>query len=146
MSYLQVQQLVRVKSELEVAQAAVDYLERTWARLREEPEFRNIEFPQVRLASASLEATYIVRLFSVFEGILREALPIRILSSPDRRNVYDSINRAASRWRISAAVRDEVHQVRAFRNLTVHQSSAEASTLLFADALAGLNRFLAWLP
>ena len=93
-----------------------------------------------------MEATYIVRLFPIFESILREVLPVRSSSSPDRRSVYDLINRAASKWRISTAVRDEAHRIREFRNLTIHQNNAATIPLLFADALAGLNRFLSWLP
>ncbi len=146
MSHLQIQQLIQIKGEYQAAKASVDYSEREWPRLRWEQGFSKVEFPQVRQATANIEATYIVRLFSVFESILRDVLLVRISSIPDRRSVYDLINRAASKWRISAAVRDEAHRIREFRNQTVHQSSAAAVPLLFADALAGLSRFLAWLP
>jgi len=146
MSYLQIQQLILIKGEYGAAQASVDYTEREWSRLRWEQGFNRVEFPQVRQAAANIEATYIVRLFSVFESILRDVLPVRSSSSPDRRSVYDLINRSASKWRISAPVRDETHRVREFRNVTVHQNNAEAAPLLFVDALAGLSHFLAWLP
>lgn len=146
MSHSQIQQLILIKGEYKAAQASVDYTEREWSRLRWEQGFSRIEFPQVRQATANIEATYIVRLFSVFESVLRDVLPVRLSSSPDRRSVYDLINRAASKWRISAAVRDGAHRIREFRNLAVHQNFLEASLLLFADALAGLNHFLAWLP
>ena len=146
MSHLHIQQLAFIKGEFNVAQASVEYTEREWPRLRWEQNFTQVEFPQVRQATANIETTYIVRLFSVFEGILRAILPVRTSSNPDRRSVYDLINRAASKWRISAAVRDEAHRIREFRNLTVHQNSSAASPIAFTDALAGLNRFLAWLP
>ena len=145
MSHLQIQQLILIKGEYQAAQASVNYTEREWSRLRWEQNFSRIEFRQVRQATANVEATYIVRLFSVFEGILRAVLPVRVASSPDRRSVYDLINRCASKWRIPTLLRDEVHRIREFRNQAVHQSDA-AAPLLFADALAGLNRFLAWLP
>ena len=146
MSHFQIQQLILIKGEYKAAQASVDYTEQEWSRLRWEQGFSRVEFSQVRQATANIEATYIVRSFSVFESILRDILPVRVSSSPDRRSVYDLINRAASRWRISAAVRDEAHRIREVRNLTVHQNNVGAALLLFADALAGLNRFLAWLP
>ncbi len=146
MSHLQIQRLILIKGEYKAAQASIDYTEREWSRLRWEQGFSRIEFPQVRQATVNIERTYIARLFSVFESILRGVLPVRVSGSPDRRSVYDLINRAASKWRIPAPIRDEAHHIREFRNLTVHQNSAAASPVLFADALAALNRFLSRLP
>lgn len=137
--------LVLIRGEFEAAQASVDYVEREWSRLHWKQSFDKVEFPQVREATTNSEATYIVRLFSVFESILRDALPVRIPGSLDRRSVYDLINRSASRWRISAAIRDDAHRIREFRNLTVHQNSADDPLVLFTDAIAALNRFLGWL-
>lgn len=104
------------------------------------------ELSEVRRASANLEATYIIRLFSTFESVLREVLPPRSLDTPDRRGAYELINRAASKWRVSAAVRGKAHSIREFRNAEVHQSGMDKQDITFADALAGLNRFLSWLP
>jgi len=114
--------------------------------LTDEKDFRDLKFLQVREAAANIEVTYIVRLFSVFESILRDILPVRISGLPDRRSVYDLINRSASKWRIPAGIRDDAHNVREFRNLTVHQNNANAPLLLFADAIAALNRFLGRMP
>ena len=146
MSYLQVQRLILIKGEFEAAQFSVNYVKREWSRLHWEQGFDKVEFPQVREASTNIEVTYIVRLFSVFESILRDALPVRIPGSLDRRSVYDLINRSASKWRISAVVRDEAHRIREFRNLAVHQNRTIDSSVLFDDASAVLNRFLVWLP
>lgn len=146
MSYLLVQQLARIEDEFEAVKTSISYFERLWPRLTNEQGFGELKFLQVREAAANVEVTYVVRLFSVFESILRDRLLVRIAGSPDRRSVYDLINRSASRWRVSAAVRDEAQRIREFRNLLVHQNSAEASLVLFADAISALNRFLAWLP
>lgn len=100
----------------------------------------------VRRAVSNLEATYIVRLFTTFESMLRNFLPRPHPNQPDRRSAYDLINRTASRLRIPAAVRDEVQQVREYRNRAVHEGGTAVTAILLADALAALNRFLSWLP
>lgn len=146
MSYLQVQELARIENEFEAVKASVGYLERLWPGLINERDFRGLKFLQVQAAAANIEITYIVRPFSVFESILRDILPVRISGGPDRRSVYDLINRSASKWRISVAVRDEAHQIREFRNQFVHHNNVNTSPVLFADAVAALNRFLIWLP
>ncbi|MGI4790851.1 MAG: hypothetical protein ACRYFS_18625 [Janthinobacterium lividum] len=112
MSYLHAQQLGVIKSEFEAAKASINYLKRDWFRLQSEPDFSELKLAQVRQAALNLKATYIVRLFSVSEGVLRTVLPFRAFSGPDRRSVYDLINRVASSHHISVAVRDRAHQVR----------------------------------
>lgn len=146
MSYLETKQLILVKEEFEAVRVSVSYLEGSWPRLQVEQMPGTLKLVQVKRAALNLEATYIVRLFSVFESVLRQLLPLRMAGSTDRRNVYDLINRAASKWRISAAVRDESHRIREFRNGSVHQNASGTSRLLFTEALAGLNQFLGWLP
>jgi len=95
---------------------------------------------------SNLEATYIVRLFTTFESMLRDFLPRPHPNQPDRRSAYDLINRAASRLQIPAVTKDEAQQVREYRNRAVHQGGTAVTALLFSDALAALNRFLSWLP
>ncbi len=145
MSYILIRRLASVRSEFEAAKAAIDYLEKNWSRIHTEAGFEDSELSEVRHASANLEATYVIRLFSMFESVLREVLPPRTLNSPDKRGAYELINRAASKWRVSAAVKDKAHLVRQFRNAEVHQSEIDKD-VTFAEALAGLNRFLSWLP
>ena len=127
-------------------QACADYLEEGWHHLHFDPYFSSLGLAEVRRASSTLEATYTVRLFSVFEAILRDFLPLRHPAQVDRRSVHDLINRTASRLHIPANIRDGAHQVREFRNQAVHQNQTLPSRLTFADAVAFLNRFLAWLP
>ena len=145
MSYILIRRLANVRSEFGAAKAAIDYLEKNWVRIHAEVG-ENPDLSEVRRASANLEATYLIRLFSTFESVLREVLPPRSLTTPDRRSAYKLINRAASKWRVSAAVRDKAHLIREFRNAEVHQSAMDKQDATFADALAGLNRFLSWLP
>lgn len=146
MSYILVRRLANVRSEFGAAKAAIDYLEQNWGRIHTEVNFQDPELSEVRRASVNLEATYIIRLFSTFESVLREVLPPRLANTSDRRSAYELINRPASKWRVSAAVRDKAHSIREFRNAEVHQSGMDNQDVTFIDALAGLNRFLSWLP
>lgn len=146
MSHVLIRRLAEVRGEYEVTKASTEYLQSEWPRLHSHPPFENLELKEVRRAVSNLEATYIVRLFTTFESMLRDSLPRTHPNQPDRRSAFDLINRTASRLHIPAVVRDEAQQVREYRNQAVHQGGTAVTALLFADALAALNRFLSWLP
>ena len=146
MSYILIQRLTLIRDEHDAAQASVSYIKRVWSQMQIEPEFNTLNFYQLQQASTYLEATYIVRLFSTFEAVLREALPLHPLNKVDKRSAYDLINRSASKWHLASPVRDEAHRVREFRNVFVHRNEIALPVLSFLEALGILNRFLAWLP
>lgn len=146
MSYILVQKLTLIRDEYDAAQACVSYAKHQWSQIQSEAEFSNLNFFEVRQASTYLEATYVVRLFSTFEAVLREALPLHSANKVDERSAYDLINRSASKWRIASLARDEAHRVRGFRNVFVHRSEIVAPAFSFTEALGMLNRFFAWLP
>lgn len=146
MSYVLINRLAEVRDEYEVTKASTEHLQSEWPRLHSRPPFEDLELKEVRRAVSNLEATYIVRLFTTFESMLRDFLPRPHPNQPDRRSAYDLINRAASRLQIPAVTRDEAQQVREYRNRAVHQGGTAVTALLFSDALAALNRFLSWLP
>jgi len=145
-SHVLISRLAAVRGEYEVAKASIEYLQSEWPRLHSHPPFDDLRMVEVRRAASNLEATYIVRLFTAFEAMLRDFLPRLHPNQPDRRSAYDLIDRTASRLHIPAVVRDEAHQVRQYRNQAVHAGGMAMTALLFADALAALNRFLSWLP
>jgi len=145
-SYVLINRLAEVRDEYEVTKASTEHLQSEWPRLHSRPPFEDLELKEVRRAVSNLEATYIVRLFTTFESMLRDFLPRPHPNQPDRRSAYDLINRAASRLQIPAVTRDEAQQVREYRNRAVHQGGTAVTALLFSDALAALNRFLSWLP
>lgn len=146
MSYVLISRLAEVRGEYEVTKASTEYLQSEWPRLHSHPPFEDLAMTEVRRAVSNLETTYIVRLFTTFESMLRDFLPLRHLNQPDRRSAYDLINRTASRLQIPAVTKDEAQQVREYRNRAVHQGGTAVTALLFSDALAALNRFLSWLP
>ena len=98
-------------------------------------------------AEGSLETAYIARLFSEFEGILRQYLkandPRR---RPVPRNMYDVIRRVASVWHIPDDVRDAVQEAREYQNSVVHPDGTTRAAISFSDARSILSKFLARLP
>lgn len=70
-------------------------------------------------ASDRLEGTYIIRLFSEFEVVLKFILRERKLKNIPR-NAKPLINRVASYAKFSGPILDNVHLVREYRNRLVH--------------------------
>ena len=94
-------------------------------------------------AEANLETTYITRLFSEFEGILKQYL---LANDPRRRasrEAYNRINRVARLFSIPDDIRDRVHIAREYRNSVIHPGGAARPTITFSVTLSSLNRFLA---
>lgn len=146
MSHVLIRQLTGIRDEFEVARTSLNYLERGWDTLHTNTAFADIQKAQVRRTNANLEITYIARLFSEFEAILRSSRPLHSSTLPDRRSAYHLINQTASRLHIRADIRDQAHRVKEFRNHIVHQGSSAGMEISFSDALAALNRFLSWFP
>ncbi len=144
MSHTRIRQLGAVRQEFEAARDALTYTVNTWPTINVVIEAAGRRMEDFRLARRNLEITYLIRLFSQFEAILGEYLRERSRRVP--RIAENLVNRVASLERIDDPVRDGVHDVRLYRNAVVHPAAAPLITLDFAEALAALNRFLAWLP
>ena len=115
--------------------------------LQKEQVIRTLAFSQVKTAAERLEATYIIKLFAEFEGILRADL---IASRPGRRlrrtPTETVINSVALRRRIPDTIRDQAHLVRIYRNFLAHPSGETATILSMKQCVSYLSHFLAWLP
>lgn len=146
MSYRQLEQLRQIRQEFSASKAALDYLAVKWPEWQREHRSADLTMSHVRAAAEDVEATYTVRVFSSFEAMLRDFLPLGRITTTGRRSVYDLINRTASRLRIPADIRDDVHRLREYRNQAVHRGGSPPPRVLFPQALATLNRFVAWLP
>ena len=105
------------------------------------------DYAQLSQAASGLETAYIARLFSVFEGILREYLAA---NDPRHRRVpyrvMDVINRAASAWSIPDQVRDDVQEAREYRNSVVHPDGTTRAAIAVSEARSRLSKFFARLP
>lgn len=138
MSYRQVQRLVVIEEEFLAVQGAVN-------RALEAPSLPN--YAHLRRGAQTLEATYVSRLFSEFEGLLRaHLLSFDPQGRPPPRSAYGLINRAAATLRLPNALRDAVQNAREGRNAIVHPDGSPPVQLLFDEARSVLSRFLARLP
>jgi hypothetical protein len=90
----------------------------------------------------NLEQTYVVRLFSEFEGILQQRLSELRRSARVPWNAEDLINGVATRERIADPVRGRAHLVREFRNAVVHPRATPVRDMDFQEAMSALNHFL----
>jgi hypothetical protein len=120
-SYLHVQRLASVRDEYAVVSAATTYLARVWHELGDAPEVSEVRFSQLRRAIVNLEATYVVRLFSEFEGILYYHLVVRYPGLRVPRTAEALISRVSLRERIPDPLRDAAQSVREYRNAIVHR-------------------------
>ncbi len=98
-------------------------------------------------AERDLETAYVARLFSEFEGILRQYLAANDPRlRPASKSIYNVINRTASVWSIPDEIRDSVHTAREYRNSVVHSNSRSRASISFRDVKSILSKFLAPLP
>jgi len=145
-SHTHIQQLASIQAEYLSTRTAVAYLERTWHQVRPTPDMHGISLSQVQETARNLERTYIIRLFSEFEGILNQHLATRRPARRIPRTAESLINRVALSTRLPDGIRDDAHKVRAYRNSAVHPGLPPVIAVNFKEALAALNRFLAPLP
>lgn len=142
------QRIGNVASELEAVRAGIRFAA---AELRRDPT--RIDEIEVNLAALescrhNLENTYLVRLFSEFEGCLVEFW-ILGLGRKKRSNVTQYINSVGSRCRMQQAAIDGAHHVRQARNRIVHQVELEpivGAIAGFEEAKRLLCKFLSQLP
>lgn len=99
---------------------------------------------ELRRCEENLEITYVMRLFSEFEGLLqafwRQGVGRR--TRPRARQLIDLV--AAVRG-ISAGHTTGAHEVREYRNDVVHQQLRDAR-LTSRECASRLGRYLSWLP
>lgn len=101
-------------------------------------------------ASDDMEAIFLIRLFSVFEGILKEHLAQHhpSIHVPEEARSVWLIDRVAQRQPrpITFPLRQRVHEVRRYRNYLVHPRGPALPVMFFSDALAPLSKFVDRLP
>ncbi len=91
-------------------------------------------------ASARLEGTYIVRVFSEFETALQQFIRAYHLRKPLATAAL--VNRVRDRGRIPQAETDAVHRVREYRNALVHDRLQSTSPVTIREATSSLCTFL----
>jgi hypothetical protein len=94
-------------------------------------------------AFANLDGTYIIRVFAEFETGLRSYWVQLRGTEPPIRNLLESIATLRGVPRDNLA---DVHSVREYRNVLVHEREAELEPISMANARSRLCKFFARLP
>jgi len=152
MSDLYVRRLERIRDEHQAAPGALAFVSIHWQKfnISNFPGLVAVDVENVKRAAGELEATYLIRLFSAFEGILKEHLARNhphVAVAEEAKSVW-LIDRVArlQHPRIEDPFRARVHDVRKYRNFLVHPGGNQPAFVQFSEALARLTRFADKLP
>lgn len=152
MSAEYVRRLERIRDEHWAASGSLAYVSVNWhrANIFNFPSLEAVGVEDVRRAADDLQATYFIRLFSVFEGILKEHLAenhphLTVAEDASAASLIDRVARL-QRPRVSDALRDRVHDVRRYRNYLVHPGGNLPAFVQFSEAVGRLTRFADRLP
>jgi len=144
--------LARVQDERDTAEETVAYARDNWytKSLFNEAGFDGRTLDSILQLAESLDAIFTIRLFAVFEGMLREHMRQHHPRTPVPEDAGASylIDRVATSQttRISIDLCNQVHEVRQYRNSLMHPDGKRATEIPFTVALARLARYAGWLP
>lgn len=93
--------------------------------------------------SENLEGTYLIRLFAAFESGLRSYWESR---RPTKPPVRDLVNSVAGEHGVPDELRDQIHEIREYRNTLVHEAEQEAEPVALSAARGRLCTYFARLP
>ena len=126
------------------------YLDRNWQRHAIYREIEGVTPRDLAQAGQNVEATYIIRLFAEFEGVLKDHLATNHphVSVPTRPRVDWLINRAVQveSLAIDPLLRRNMDAVRDYRNSIAHRKRTPAPAIPLVAVLSTLNTFVAKLP
>jgi hypothetical protein len=150
MSQTYIHQMKSIGDQFEANAGALAYVARHWLKQSIYNEIDRIGPEDFKKALDSLEATFVIRLFAAFEGILKEHMAQHhsAIALPEDVSMYRLIDLAANRQTppIGLPLRNRVHEVRRYRNSLVHSGAPAVPTVPFTEALSRLNTYLAKLP
>jgi hypothetical protein len=147
-----IRKLGRIRDEYQAATGALAYVNAHWHK-QNIFNFSGLKasgIEEVRRAADNLETTFMIRLFSAFEGILKEHLArnhprVRIADDVSAAWLIDRVS-GLQRPRLNIQLKDRAHAVRRYRNYLVHQSGSMPAPIQFSEALAQLTKFVHRLP
>jgi hypothetical protein len=136
-----------IEMELAVASMAIFLLGRS---LHADPSLTSILDKKWSRADsvrcrARLGDTYLIRLFAVFEHVIREywTSGLRRQTAPP---VGILIDRVAAKLKIPESLADPVHTIREYRNSLVHEDTVASDRISVPEARADLSRYVTRLP
>ena len=145
MSDFYVRSLLRLSDEYDAVDASLNYVQKQWRRQNLSLSITRATSEDLQRAINDLQSAYVIRLFSTFEGMLKQHMVHHhpnISVKEDAPAVW-LIDRVANLQspQILAPSRERVHKVRQYRNFLVHPGGTSPSPIEFTDALARLNKF-----
>jgi len=150
MSEVYIRRLRAIQLEFFSAREAISYVRRNWHKQDIYAEIPRLKPSHFDAAGGNVEATYFIRLYAEFEGILKDHLATNHLSLavPDKPKVDWLISRVtrAEAITIDPKLRRKMGDARDYRNSIAHRTRAAVPAVTLVDALSTLNRFLARLP
>ena len=150
MSDIYARRLSRIQREYHATREAVGHVVRNWQAQDIFPASEETGLEDLRRAAVNLDAIFLLRLFSLFEGILKEHLSQHHpgIAVPEEARAIWLIDRVAQRQipPITAPLRNRVHEVRRYRNYLTHPSGIVPVETPFATAIFRLSKFVDHLP
>lgn len=142
--------LIRVRNEYDAAREAVSHVRRNWHQQNIFLQIEGIELSDLDRTTSDLESIFTIWLFATFEGILKDHL----LQGPNARpgieedSVFNLINYVARRQQppMNPNLRQQVHEVREYRNTLVHRNLTSQMSFTFSDVLRRLSKYVDKLP
>ena len=141
--------LRRVRDEQLAARYSLGRAEAKWDLESGTPtaEFREkVTLGEIRRAAENLERTFVLRLFSEFEGVLFDFWESGLGHDADQSNASQLIDQIGSVQTIGAVYRQGAHEVRKWRNKLVHPRAKPAEPLTVDQCLGKLGRYLSFFP
>ncbi len=139
-----------MQREYDATRDAATYVIQNWHTQDIFQDIQGTSLEDLRRAAGSLDAIFIIRLFSTFEGILKEHLTQHHphIAVPEEARAVWLIDRVAQRQSppIPPPLKSRVHEVRRYRNYLTHPSGGRPLEVTFAMALFRLSQFVERLP
>lgn len=116
--------LQTVLAEFDAAREALRYVSRNWQKQDVAAGIGNVTLHDLLQAGLRVEATYFIRLYAEFEGILKDHLATNhpLVRVPDRPKVDQLISLVvrAESLTLNPRLRDKLNAARDFRNSIAH--------------------------
>lgn len=150
MSDVYIRRLLGIETEFNAAQRSLVYADRNWQRHALYRDFGQTTPRDLTRTVRGVEATYFIRLYAEFEGILKDHLAsnhtgINVPAKPKVDWLISKIIRAEG-INLDPILRHSLDAVRNYRNSIAHQTQAAVPTVSLVRARSTLNTFLAKLP
>jgi HAMP domain-containing protein len=140
-------ELRRIRDEFAAGQWALKYLQSIWdtdSDVAINAIRDKVTATEIQRCRKNLEITFVIRLFSEFEAILREYWR-NGLSRPTEPPMFDLMESIARRQDMNASDLAAAHGIREYRNDIIHESLRDGR-FDFRTCLGDLSKYIRWLP